>query len=56
MPFLEGSVNCKQFLIIYLIINFILIHFTRMKSNGVQVAFELLRKDSTDSKCKPGPS
>ena len=47
-PFLEGCGNCKQFLVVYLIINLILIHFARMKSNGVQMAFELLRKDSAD--------
>ena len=47
-PFLEGSGNCKQFLIVYLIIDLMLIHFARMKSNGVQTAFELLRKDSAD--------
>ena len=49
-PFLEGSGNCKQFLVMYLIINLMLIHFVRMKSNRVQTAFELLRKDSADCK------
>ena len=47
-PFLEGSGNCKQFLVMYLIINHMLIHVARMKSNRVQTAFELLRKDSAD--------
>ena len=47
-PFLEGSGNCKLFLVVYLIINLILIHFVGMKSNRVQTAFELLRKASAD--------
>ena len=47
-PFLEGRRNCKQFLVVYLIINLMLIHFARMKSNRVQTAFERLRKDSAD--------
>ena len=47
-PFLEGSGNCKQFLVVYLMINLMLIHFARIKSDGVQMAFELLRNDSAD--------
>ena len=47
-PLLEGSGNYKQFLVVYLIINHMLIHFARMKRNRVQTAFELLRKDSAD--------
>ena len=47
-PFLEGSGNCKQFLVMYLIINLMLIHFARIKGNRVQTAFELLKKDSAD--------
>ena len=48
MPFLEGSSNCKKILVVNVLINLMLIHFARMKSNGVQMAFELLRKDSAD--------
>ena len=47
-PFLKGSGNCKQFLVMYLIIDLMLIHFARMKSDVVQTTFELLQKDSTD--------
>ena len=46
--FFKGGGNCKQFLVVYLIINLMLIHFARMKSDGVQTAFELLQKDSAD--------
>ena len=34
-PFLECRGNCKQFLVMYVIINLMLIHFPRMKSNRV---------------------
>ena len=47
-PFLEGSGNCQQFLFVYLIINLMLIHFARMKSDGLYTVFELPCKDSTD--------
>ena len=47
-PFLEGSGNCKEFLVMYLIIDLMLVPFVIMKSDGVQTAFELLRKDSAD--------
>ena len=46
--FFKGGGNCKQFLGVYLIVNLMHIHFARMKSDGVQTAFELLRKDSAD--------
>ena len=46
--FLQGIGNCKQFLVVYLINNLMLIHFVGMKSNRVRTAFELLRKDSAD--------
>ena len=45
---LEGSGNCKQCLVVYLMINLMLIHFAGMKSNRVQTAFELLQKDSAN--------
>ena len=47
-PFLEGRGTCKQFLVAYLIINLMLIHFAEMTRNRVQTAFALLRKDSAD--------
>ena len=47
-PFLEGSGNYEQLLVMYLIITLMLIHFKRMKSNRMQTAFELLQKDSAD--------
>ena len=47
-PFLEGSRHCKQLLVVYLIIDLMLIHFARIKSDGVQTAFILLRKDSAN--------
>ena len=46
--FLKGSGNCKQFLVVYLIVNLMVLHFVRKKYNRVQLAFELLRKDSAD--------
>ena len=46
--FFKGVGNCKQFLVVYLIIDLMLIHFRRIKSNGVETAFELQRKDSAD--------
>ena len=47
-PFLQGRGNSKQFLVVYLIIDLMLIDFAKMKSNRLQTAFELLRKDSAD--------
>src|SRR5436853_4680125 len=47
-PLLKRPGNCKQFLIVDLVVDLMLIHLSRMKSNRVQATFNLLRQYSSD--------
>src|SRR5437016_14380088 len=47
-PLLKRRADCKQFLVVDLVVNLMLIHLSRMKSNRVQAAFDLLRQYSSD--------